>query len=417
MPGPRRALAATAVCLVLLAGCTASEEPQDQTTIPAEETSAPTDTSAAIQTPTAAVESPAARPARPRLVRVGRFDEPVYVSSPPGDKRIFVVEQGGRVVELAEGKAREPAFLDITEFVRSGGERGLFSIAFAPDYASSGLAYVSYTDQNGNSRIDEFKADPPSSDRLDPASRRLVLGVEQPFSNHNGGLIAFDPSGMMVIGFGDGGGAGDPGNRAQNLNVLLGKLLRIDPKRQPDGKPYGIPADNPFVGRAGARPEIWAYGLRNPWRWSFDPSTKDLYVGDVGQRNVEEIDYVPPAGQSGANYGWPKFEGTRGYKDVEIDESRLVRPVQEYPTAGGNCAVTGGGVYRGSVTELRGTYLYADYCLGVIRGFRIRGGRAGDVTNFNDLRVRNLSSFGEDSAGEMYVTSLGGDVYRIAPSE
>jgi glucose/arabinose dehydrogenase len=419
----KRILAAAATCLALLAACGGSEQQETDTTTTSEEavtsTSAPASTSptsAPAGTSAPATTAPPAASGPPRLVEVGTFSEPTYLISPPGDRRIFVVERGGRVVQLANGRAKEPAFLDIRGFVGAGGERGLFSIAFAPDYASSGLAYLSYTDKNGDSRIDEFRADPGNPDRLNPDSRRLVLGVDQPFANHNGGLIAFDPTGKLMIGFGDGGGSGDPGNRAQDLNELLGKLLRIDPKMQDDGKPYGIPEDNPFVGRSGVRPEIWAYGLRNPWRWSFDPATKDLYVGDVGQNRVEEVDYVPAGSQAGANYGWPRFEGMRDFKDVRIDESKLVRPVLDYSLSGGNCAVTGGGVYRGSVEQLRGTYLYADFCGGVIKGFRIQGGRVVDQRTFNDLRVRNLSSFGEDSAGEMYAISLSGKVYRISAS-
>jgi glucose/arabinose dehydrogenase len=219
---------------------------------------------------------------------------------------------------------------------------------------------------------------------------------------------------MLMIGLGDGGGSGDPGNRAQNLNTLLGKLLRIDPARPSGNRPYGIPEDNPFVGRSGARPEIWAYGLRNPWRWSFDPDTKDFFVADVGQNSVEEISFVPPAGQSGANYGWRKYEGNEEFEeDDRIDESRLVRPILTYPNSSGNCSVTGGGVYRGRVTQLKGFYLFADYCGGVVRGFKVQGGRAAETRTFDELNTSNLSSFGVDSQGDMYLTSLGGDVYRI----
>ncbi|HYO00298.1 MAG TPA: PQQ-dependent sugar dehydrogenase, partial [Actinomycetota bacterium] len=377
--------------------------------------------------PTIASPSPGATPApsntpaqpaeltgEPRLEKLGSFNRPTYVISPPGDKRIFVVEQDGRVVEATGGGAKTPAFIDIRNQVGCCGERGLFSIAFAPDYAQSGRAYLSYTNRQGDSRIDEYQVDPGNPDRLDPATRREILAVDQPFSNHNGDLIAFDPTGMLMIGFGDGGSGGDPGNRAQNLNTLLGKLLRIDPARPSGNRPYGIPEDNPFVGRSGARPEIWAYGLRNPWRWSFDPDTRDFYVADVGQNSVEEISFVPPAGQSGANYGWRKYEGNEEFEeDDRIDESRLVRPILTYPNSSGNCSVTGGGVYRGRVTQLRGFYLFADYCAGVVRGFKVQGGRAVETRTFAELNTSNLSSFGVDSQGDMYLTSLGGDVYRI----
>lgn len=355
----------------------------------------------------AAVEGP------PRFERFGRFDQPIYVASPPGDQRIFVVEQDGRIVEAVDGRAKTPAFLDIRGEVGCCGERGLFSIAFAPDYAGSGLAYVSYTDNSGDSRIEEYRVHPADPGRLDPATRRLILRVEQPFANHNGGLILFDPTGMLLVGLGDGGGAGDPGDRAQNLGTLLGKILRIDPRRPSEGRPYGIPSDNPFVGRAGARPEIWAYGLRNPWRFSFDPETSDLFVADVGQNRIEEVNFVPRGSQSGANYGWPRYEGNEDFKDVEIEESQLVRPVFTYPLSGGNCSVTGGGVYRGRAAQLRGYYLFGDYCGGVVQGFKIAGGRASGHQIFGQLETSGLSSFGEDSAGEMYVTSLRGDVLRI----
>ncbi len=350
----------------------------------------------------------------PRLQSIGEFNRPTFVTSPPDDPRIFVVEQDGRVVQAVDGGARTPAFMDIRNRVGCCGERGLFSIAFAPDYAESGLAYLSYTNTQGDSRIDEYKVDPDNPDRLDPETRRQILAVDQPFSNHNGGLIAFDPTGMLMAGFGDGGSSGDPENRAQDLGTLLGKMVRIDPRRPSGNRPYGIPDDNPFVERSGARPEIWAYGLRNPWRWSFDPENGDFYVADVGQNSVEEISFAAPDDQAGANYGWRRYEGDEVFRERDrIDESRLVDPVLTYPNSSGNCSVTGGGVYRGPVAQLRGMYLFADYCGGVVRGFRVESSRAAGAQTFDALNASNLSSFGVDSAGEMYITSLGGNVYRI----
>ena len=397
--------------LVLLAGC------QQNPAVEPDGDPTPSEASPAAGEPSPG-ESPAAAPADlqgdPRLERVGSFNRPIYVTSPPGEKRLFVVEQEGRVVEVVDGRARTPAFIDIVDRVGCCGERGLFSIAFAPNYAESGLAYLSYTNTQGDSRIDEYKVDPGNPGRLDPGTRREILAVEQPFGNHNGGLIAFDPTGMLMIGLGDGGGSGDPGNRAQNLNTLLGKLLRIDPGKPSGDRAYGIPSDNPFAGRPGARPEIWAYGLRNPWRWTFDPETKDLFVADVGQNSIEEVNYAAPADQPGANYGWRKYEGNEVFaEDERIDESRLIQPVHTYPNASGNCSVTGGGVYRGRVAQLKGFYLYADYCGGVVHGFKMQGGRAVDKQSFDELSAGNLSSFGFDSEGEMYITSLEGDVYRI----
>jgi glucose/arabinose dehydrogenase len=410
----KRRLAAFAAVLALLAGCT--QEPD-----PAPERSDPIPTIASnspVASPPAPVSPEPTRPAAlngpPGLERVGSFNRPTYVASPPGDPRVFVVEQDGRVVEVANGRAKTPAFIDIRDRVGCCGERGLFSIAFPPNYAESGLAYLSYTNRQGDSRIDEYKVDPANRDRLDPATRREILAIDQPFVNHNGGLIAFDPTGMLMAGYGDGGSGGDPNNRAQNLNDLLGKMLRIDPSKPSGNRAYGIPEDNPFVGRSGARPEIWAYGLRNPWRWSFDPATRDFFVADVGQNSVEEVNYVPAAQAAGANYGWRKYEGDEVYEeDDDIDESRLVRPILTYANSSANCSVTGGGVYRGRVAQLRGFYLFADYCGGVVRGFKVSNGRAVETKTFDALNASNLSSFGEDSQGEMYITSLGGDVYRI----
>ncbi len=404
----RRCLAVV-LTAVLLAGCARSPDSEPEPESPTPAATSPETVSPPAESPVPASELTGP----PRLEKVGEFDQPIFVVSPPGDKRIFVVEQQGRVVEMVDGRAKSPPFIDIVDRVGCCGERGLFSIAFAPNYPESGLAYLSYTNRAGDSRIDEYKVDGSNRDRLDPASRREILAVDQPFPNHNGGLIRFDPTGMLMIGFGDGGSAGDPGNRAQNLNTLLGKLLRIDPGKPSGDRAYGIPADNPFVGRSGARPEVWAYGLRNPWRWSFDPRTEDLYVADVGQNRVEEVNFVPRADQPGANYGWPRYEGNEEFRDANIDESRLIRPVATYRNGGENCSVTGGGVYRGRVAELKGYYLYADYCGGVVRGFKVNNGKAEGARVFENMATTGLSSFGEDSDGEMYVTSLEGDVYRI----
>ncbi|MBW3590642.1 MAG: PQQ-dependent sugar dehydrogenase [Actinobacteria bacterium] len=348
----------------------------------------------------------------PALERVGDFSQPTYLTSPPDDARVFVVEKGGRIVEMVDGQARTPAFLDISGEVSTGSEQGLLSVAFAPDFADSGLLYINYTDPSGATQIEEWQVDPGDADRAEPESRRTLLTIDQPYSNHNGGLIRFDPDGMLVIGMGDGGSRGDPENRAQDLQSLLGKMLRIDPGSPSDGRPYGIPDDNPFVDSGDARPEIWAYGLRNPWRWSFDGD--DFYVADVGQNRVEEVNYVEPGNQAGANYGWSRYEGNEVYdSSLEIDESNLVSPILTYPNDSGNCSVTGGGVYRGPVKSLSGYYLYGDFCGGVVKGFRVANGRAVDIRTFEDMQVESLSSFGLDSAGDMYVLSLSGGVFKI----
>jgi hypothetical protein len=347
----------------------------------------------------------------PRLAPVGTFSSPVYVTAPAGDARLFVVEQAGVVKVLRAGRA-PAAFLDMVSLVGSGGERGLLSMAFAPDYAASGLFYVDYTDKAGDSRIAEYRVSRSSPDRADPASRRELLKVGQPYPNHNGGLLLFDPGGRLVIGFGDGGSGGDPDDRSQNLGDLLGKVLRIDP-RPSGGKPYGIPPDNPFVARSGARPEIWAYGLRNPWRFSFDPANGDLYLADVGQSAVEEVNVVPPGRQSGANYGWSKFEGDTRYKPGALTSGGpVVTPVHTYGHDRGRCSVTGGVVYRGSVAALRGRYLFADYCSGEVWSFAAGTGARPAVSAL-PFTGGSPVSFGVDGHGEAYLVSAAGEVWRI----
>jgi glucose/arabinose dehydrogenase len=346
-----------------------------------------------------------------RLKRIGSFDQPLYITAPPGDRRrIFVVEQGGRIELLLGGRRVQRPFLDLSNEVTVGGEQGLLSVAFAPDYARSGRFYVNFTDRGGDTRVQEFRRSRASPNRADKASRRQVLSVDQPYENHNGGLNLFGPDGLLYIGLGDGGAGGDPENRAQNLNSLLGKILRIDPRRS-GSKRYRSPQSNPFVGRDG-RNEIYAYGLRNPWRFSFDRQTDDLYIGDVGQNSFEEIDYAPRGTARGKNYGWSCFEGS-----ARFDSSRNcpdpVKPVLTYRLSGGNCAVTGGVVVRDpGLPQLAGRYLYGDVCGGQVRSFRISGGRATDDRSIR-VHVSNLSSFGEDNSGRVYLASLDGPVYRL----
>jgi glucose/arabinose dehydrogenase len=347
-----------------------------------------------------------------RLTKVGEFDSPLYVTAPPGDeKRVFVVEQDGRIWVLLNGKRVRRPFLDIRERIVSGGEQGLLSMAFAPDYARSGRFYVDYTDNNGDTRVVEFRRSKRSPNRADRSTARQLLFVNQPYSNHNGGLVLFGPDGLLYIGMGDGGSAGDPENRAQNLDSLLGKLLRIDPRRRAS-KPYRSPASNPFVRKAG-RNEIYAYGLRNPWRFSFDRKTGDLYIGDVGQNRLEEIDFARRGTAKGDNFGWSCFEGSRSY-----DSSRscpgAVGPLLDFGRSNGECSVTGGVVVRDpKLPALAGRYVYGDYCRGLLFSLRVSGRRAVDVGSL-DLRVPELSSFGEDARGRVYATSLNGPVYRLA---
>jgi glucose/arabinose dehydrogenase len=351
------------------------------------------------------------------LHRIGSFAAPLYVAQPPGDsRRLFVVEQAGRIRVVRDGRTLKAPFLDIRSRVSAGGERGLLSVAFPPDYQSSGLFYVDYTDLNGDSRIVEYRR--AAADRADPRSARLVLFQKQPEANHNGGLLLFGPDRHMYVGFGDGGGGDDQhgtiGN-AQNLGTWLGKILRIDP-RQANGRPYGVPKDNPFVGRRGARPEIYAWGLRNPWRFTFDRSNGDMSIGDVGQDHVEEIDFRTRGRTRGANFGWREWEGTR-HENATPHVRNHVKPVLEYVHGGGtnNCSVTGGYVIRDRrIPSLNGRYIYADFCVGKILSARLQPGRA-TARRALGLNVPLLSSFGEDNAGRIYVTSLNGPVYRLDP--
>jgi glucose/arabinose dehydrogenase len=350
-----------------------------------------------------------------RLKRIGRFDSPVFVTSPPGDtRRLFVVEQGGRVRVMVGGRLRATPFLDIRSQVTAGGEQGLLSIAFAPDYKSSGRFYVYFTDRSGDQRVVEYTR--ASAERADAGSARLVLKMDDEEDNHNGGLMLFGPDKHLYIGTGDGGGAGDQhGERgnAQNLGSLLGKLLRIDPG-EAGGKPYSVPSDNPFVSRGDARGEIYSYGLRNPWRYSFDRRTGDLSIGDVGQNEVEEIDFVRRGRGRGANFGWRPFEGRSRYESGESAPGH-VPPVITRSHGDGWCSITGGVVVRDpSLPALRGRYVFGDFCKGRIESARLSSGRARGVRR-TSMKVDSLSSFGEDAQGRVYAISLNGPVYRIVP--
>ncbi len=340
------------------------------------------------------------------LQRVGSFDSPVYVTSPPGDAtRLFVVEQGGRVRVVRNGKTLAKPFLDVHDKIVSGGEQGLLSLAFAPDYATSGLFYVYYTDTGGDERVIEYKR--ASADVADPGSARQVLLQADQEPNHNGGLLLFGPDKLLYVGIGDGGGGGDQhgahGN-GQNLGTLMGKILRIDP-RAAGGRPYSIPPSNPFVGKPGAKGEIWSYGLRNPWRFSFDRG--HLIIGDVGQDAVEEIDYVGSG--RGDNFGWRVFEGNARYTKGESAPG-AVAPVITERHSDGNCSITGGVVIRDpALGAWRGRYVFGDYCRGVVQTARLPGGKARDSA----LKVKSLSSFGVDARQRVYATSLDGPVYRL----
>jgi glucose/arabinose dehydrogenase len=336
---------------------------------------------------------------------------PVDLTAPANDARLFVVEQPGRVRIIRDGVLLATPFLDITGMVGAGGERGLLGLAFHPQYETNGRFFVHYTDTSGNSRVDRYTVS-SSPDLADLSTGAPVLAVQQPQGNHNGGQIAFGVDGMLYIALGDGGGSGDPGQHGQNPNTLLGSLLRIDV----DGAaPYGIPASNPYAG-GGGRGEIWAIGLRNPWRFSFDAERGLLYIADVGQNRREEVN-VQPAAAAALNYGWNEMEGTLCYPPgTSCDPEGLVLPAVEYENPSEGCSVTGGYVYRGTrIPSLRGHYLYGDYCRGWVRSFHFTDD--GTVVGEQELGtgLGNITSFGRDGSGEVYVLTAGGRVLRVEP--
>lgn len=348
------------------------------------------------------------------------FTFPVLATSPIGDDRVFVVEKGGYVWIVENDSRVAGSFLDVRSLVSSGSEQGLLGLAFHPNYASNGLFYISYTDKSGDSRIAEYavSADPY---KANASSARTILSVAQPFTNHNGGMILFDSGGYLRFGLGDGGSGGDPRDYAENTASLLGSMLRIgvdgDDFPNDGGRNYTIPADNPFVGTAGAD-EIWAYGLRNPWRFSIDTETGLMYIGDVGQGLYEEIDAAPSAA-AGLNYGWNAFEGNHCYDtDDGCNRAGKTFPVYEYPHAEG-CSVTGGVVYRGDeFPDLVGHYFYSDYCFGELRSFKYDGGVVTADRNWVNRfgTLGNVTSFGVDNEDRLYITNVSGDLMRLASS-
>jgi glucose/arabinose dehydrogenase len=345
----------------------------------------------------------------------GGFERPLGVVQPDdGSGRLFVVEQGGLVKIVADGTVAPEPFLDLTPLVgTNGSERGLLSLAFHPEYAENGFFYVDYTDTNGDTVIARYQVSEDPG-RADPDSAQVLMTVDQPFPNHNGGLLLFGPDGYLYVGLGDGGSAGDPHGNGQNVGTVLGTLLRIDvdPERVTDDQPYLIPEDNPFVDQAGARPEIWAYGLRNPWRFSFDRETDDLWIADVGQGAWEEVNYQPAESDGGENYGWVIREGAHCYPEGDACPTEgLTDPVAEYSHEFGY-SVTGGYVYRGeAVPDLHGVYLFADYGSGLLWGL-IRDGDGWVMTAPLETGL-SISAFGEDLDGELYVTAFDGTVYQI----
>jgi hypothetical protein len=328
-----------------------------------------------------------------------------------GDSRLFIIEQGGRIRILSSGAALSTPFLDVSSLVSTGSERGLLGLAFHPNYPATPYFYIDYTNSAGDIVIARYRVSMTDNNVADPASRLALLTVPHPTdANHNGGQLAFGPDGKLYVGTGDGGGGGDTPNNAQNLSVLLGKVLRLDVNAP---APY-IPTSNPFVGTPGARGEIWAYGLRNPWRFAFDSSTGDLFIGDVGQDAWEEIDRQPAVSAGGQNYGWRLMEGTYCYNPpTACDPGGLTAPIIEYGHGSGDCAVIGGARYRGALAGLAGMYLYGDYCSGRIWGATPNAQGVWGSTLLIDTSY-SISSFGEDINHELYVSDVnGGGIYRI----
>jgi glucose/arabinose dehydrogenase len=399
------------ICVLLLAAC--SQGPQElATTSTASPTTSPSSTTAS---PTTADSSTTDATTTTTLapLRGVEFDpvasglkDPLFVTTAPGGSDLYVVEQGGTVRVIRDGQVLDQPFLDIRSLVtRVGNEQGLLGLAFDPDYPSDPRVFVDYTGAGGTTTVASYRL---AGDTLDPASATVLLQVKQPASNHNGGMLLFGPDGYLYVGLGDGGASGDRYGNGQNTNTLLATLLRLDVSTP---GAYAIPSDNPFVGGGGA-PEVWEYGLRNPWRFSFDNGL--LYIGDVGQDHYEEVDVVL-AGTGGLDFGWPITEALHCYKPSSgCDTTGVTMPVLEYSHSEG-CSITGGYVYRGAaIPELVGGYFYADYCSGWIRSFHYADGVATDEHQWIDS-IGNVTSFGLDADGELLVVTRGGTVYRMVP--
>ncbi|WP_405772597.1 PQQ-dependent sugar dehydrogenase [Streptomyces sp. NBC_01538] len=361
---------------------------------------------ASLALTTASADEPAAprQAAKVTLKKVATAQSPIAGTAGPGGT-VWIAERAGTVRVLDGGELGRPV-LDISGETTTDGERGLLGIAFDKEFAHF---YISFTNRQGTSTVDEFAV---RDGRIRPETRRTVLTQTQPYANHNGGDIKFGPDGYLYIAFGDGGSSGDPHGNGQKLNTLLGKLLRIDPS---GAKPYAIPPDNPFVNDPNAKHEIWAYGLRNPWRFSFDAGTRDLLIGDVGQSAWEEIDWAPANSKGGENYGWSQMEGRHPFQGGTAPANH-VPPIHEYDRTGRGCSVTGGYVYRGkAIPDLKGQYVFSDYCDGAVRALQMKNGK---VTGVSDLGVNGgrVVSFAQGGDGELYVLDTRGSISRIDPA-
>jgi glucose/arabinose dehydrogenase len=371
-----------------------------------------TTTTSTTVPPTTTTLAPNLALAAVRLSPVAEVSGGTALALRMGDPALYVAQQGGQVVAVHGSQVDSAPVLDLSGRLVSDGEQGLLGIAFSPDGTK---LYVHYSGLRGETVLQEYAF---TDGHADPTSARTLLTVEQPQPNHNGGQLTFGPDGLLYLGLGDGGAGGDEGaghapqGNGQSLDTLLGKILRIDPTPSGTG-PYTIPGGNPFAS-GGGRPEIWVYGLRNPWRFSFDRDTGNVWIADVGQGAWEEIDQVPFANAAGANYGWPNFEGTHPYRGGTLPNA--VAPVFETSHDEGNCSITGGYVYRGTrIPDLRGSYVFADYCRPNIRAVRVEAGR---VVAERDLRIEgaSIASFGEDAAGELYVLSQSDGLFRLDPA-
>jgi glucose/arabinose dehydrogenase len=338
---------------------------------------------------------------------------PLDFAAPQGDpSRQFIAEKGGRVRVLRDGLLLDAPFLDLSGRVSGGSEQGLLGIAFHPGYPGDGRFFVNYTDRAGDTHVASFRVS-ANPDVAEAGSGADLLFVDQPFANHNGGGLAFGPDGFLYVALGDGGGKGDPSGNGQNLSTLLGKILRIDVD---GGIPYAIPAGNPFAATPGARGEIWSYGLRNPFRFSFDRAGGDMYIGDVGEEAREEIDFAPRS-SSGQNFGWNRTEGTQCFGSANCERGGITFPIAEYGHDAG-CSVTGGYVYRGAaIPALQGEYFFGDFCSGFVRSLHVEGGSASGQRDWPELAPGDsITSFGQDAGGEIYVVTAGGAVFRVAPA-
>ncbi len=417
----RSRAAAVALALVLaLAGCGEDEEPMTGDPVDGRSPTMPTqpEGSATTEAATSTADGDGPGPGpldevAVTLTPVARLDQPTKLVARPGSDLLYVAEQAGRIVIIdpAAGEDAEPEVaLDLTDVTRSGGEQGLLGLAFSPDGAT---LYAHHSGSSGETRVASFAM---SGDRADPATRLDLLTVAQPYANHNGGEVLVDDDGLLWIGLGDGGSADDPELRAQDPDDLLGKILRIDPTPPTDDAPYGIPEDNPFAD-GGGRPEIAVMGARNPWRMRFDPDTGDLWIADVGQDMLEEIDRLPAGAILGANLGWSRFEGSEEiFPDRELGDGTLVGPVFEMQHSDGWCSVSGGVLYRGdAIADLDGAYLFGDFCKPGLSAIRLDGEAVGETAVLDDA-VGSVVSIDTDGDGEVYVLSLDGAVSRLDPA-